>query len=207
MVDLRLRKGINTDEANIMLQYKNAYEETGDTQKANEGFFAKKIILVEGQSESLVLPYLFEKLNYDYIGKGVTIVRCGDKEELDRFYRLYTEFGIPCYMIFDGDRQNEGTEAEAGSIAKNRAILSLFGVGIDFPNNTVQEKYLGFERTFDQNLGLITNQKGLALFKQVRREIPGVPQVPAWVQEVITRVEALNENTTSALLRPAPAGV
>jgi putative ATP-dependent endonuclease of OLD family len=80
------------------LSYQNAYENTGDSQKASEAMFAKKVILVEGESESLILPYFFKLLNYDYIAKGISIVRCGGKSELDRFYRLYAEFGIPCYI-------------------------------------------------------------------------------------------------------------
>ncbi len=39
---------------------KNAYDETGDSQKANEAFFAKKVVLVEGQTETWVLPYFFD---------------------------------------------------------------------------------------------------------------------------------------------------
>ncbi len=35
----------------------------------------------------------------------MTIVRCGGKSELDRYYRLYSEFGIPAFIIFDGDYQ------------------------------------------------------------------------------------------------------
>ena len=45
-------------------------------------------------------------MDYDYVAEGVTIVRCGGKSEIDRFYRLYSEFGIPCFVIFDGDKQN-----------------------------------------------------------------------------------------------------
>jgi len=197
--DLQLRTGIESNEADLMLQYKNAYEETGDTQKANEAFFAKKIILVEGQSESLCLPYLFALLNYDYIAKGVSIVRCGDKNDIDRFYRLYTEFGIPTYVIFDGDRQHLGTANELETIRKNRAITGLFGVAVDFPNNMVNEKYLGFENTFNENLNFATAKKGLSLFKEVRRQITTQAQVPAWVQEVINRVDAMQDNVPSIL--------
>lgn len=206
VTDLKIRNNIDSTPDEMMLQYKNAYEETGDTQKANEAFFAKKVILVEGQSESLCLPYLFGKVNYDYIAKGVTIVRCGDKNDLDRFYRLYTEFGIPCFIIFDGDSQHEGTDEGAETIRKNKAILSLFEIAIDFPDNSVNEKYLGFERTFNLNLNFVSEQKGLKLFKQVRREISTAEQVPAWVQEVINRMEALQDNTLSILRKPAAVG-
>lgn len=197
--DLQLRTGIVSNEADLMLQYKNAYEETGDTQKANEAFFGKKIILVEGQSESLCLPYLFNLLNYDFIAKGVSIVRCGDKNDIDRFYRLYTEFGIPTYIIFDGDHQHLGTADEADTISKNRVLTGFFAAPVDFPDNSVSEKYLGFERTFNENLNFATAKKGLSLFKEVRRHITTQAQVPAWVQEVINRVDALQDNVPSIL--------
>lgn len=203
VIDLHERNGIKTNPNDLMLQYQNAYEETGDTQKANEAFFAKKIILVEGQSESLCLPYFFSLANYDYIAKGVTIVRCGDKNDLDRFYRLYSEFGIPCFLIFDGDRQHEGTAEQASTIAKNIALTSLYGAATDFPDNVVHEKYLGFEKTFNQNLSFTTNEKGLKLFKQVRKEITTQAQIPAWVKEVIIRIEALQDNTSSVLRKLA----
>ncbi|MFN8333874.1 MAG: AAA family ATPase [Cyclobacteriaceae bacterium] len=199
VTDLRLRKGINSTEPDLMLQYRNAYEETGDTQKANEAFFAKKIVLVEGQSESLCLPYFFSLLNYDYISKGISIVRCGDKNDLDRFYRLYSEFGIPCFVIFDGDRQNIGGQDEAATIEKNRTLTGLLGTVLDFPTNSVESKYLGFERSLNENLGFVTNKKGLSLFKDVRRQITTQRQVPAWVQDVITRLEALQDNVPSIL--------
>jgi putative ATP-dependent endonuclease of OLD family len=201
ITDLQLRTGFLSNEADLMLQYKNAYEETGDTQKANEGFFAKKIILVEGQSESLCLPYLFSLLNYDYIAKGVSIVRCGDKNDIDRFYRLYSEFGLPCFIIFDGDYQHNGTGDEGETIRKNKAITSLLGTEMDFPDNTVHDKYLGFERTFNENVTFPTTKKGLALFKEVRRLITTQPQVPTWVQQVIDKIESLQDNMPSILRR------
>ena len=143
--DFRIRKGRESDKASMLMHYKNAYENTGDSQKANEAFFARKIILVEGQSESLILPYFFDLLGFDYIGEGITIVRCGNKGEIDRFYRLYTEFGIPCYIIFDGDFDLEESEDKQNNIDKNKDILMLFGETEDYPDGTVKDKYLGFE--------------------------------------------------------------
>jgi putative ATP-dependent endonuclease of OLD family len=199
--DLLIRKNIVSSEDDIMLHYKNAYEETGDTQKANEAFFAKKIILVEGQSETLLLPYFFKIIGYDYIGKGITIVRCGDKSELDRFYRLYTEFGIPCYVIFDGDHQNIGTSDEQGTILKNQALLSLFGIVDDFPDNLVHEKHLGFIYTLNENLGFSTSKKGLKLYKDVKQSILTAENVPKWVVKMTEAIELLKDNTPSILLK------
>lgn len=199
--DLNVRRRIISSDEEIMLHYKNAYEETGDTQKANEAFFAKKIILVEGQSETLLLPYFFEKIDYDFIGKGITIVRCGDKGEIDRFYRLYTEFGIPCFIIFDGDCKHRGTKEEVETINKNKALLSLFGIESDFPDNLVHDKHLGFTDTLNENLGLTTAKKGLSLYKQIKQNITSAENVPVWVTELTQKLELLQDNVPSVLLK------
>ncbi|MFO0016013.1 MAG: ATP-dependent nuclease [Synechococcaceae cyanobacterium] len=201
--DLFARRNIKATSEEVMLHYKNAYEETGDTQKANEAFFAKKIILVEGQSETLLLPYFFEKIGYDYIGKGITIVRCGAKTELDRFYRLYTEFGIPCFLLFDGDNQHVGTNDENATIEKNRAILSLFDISNDFPDNAVHEKHLGFLCTLNENLGISTSKKGMNLYKQIKQNGFTSDNVPDWVTQMTERIESLQDNAPS-ILRASP---
>lgn len=199
IIDLDIRHKIKSSPEEIMLQYKNAYEETGDTQKANEAFFAKKLILVEGQSETLCLPHFFNLLGYDYIAKGVTIVRCGDKNDIDRFYRLYSEFGIPCYIIFDGDKQHIGSKAEADTIKKNKALLSLFGNNSDFPDSSIQSNYLGFTNTFNDEIGFGNGVKGLDLYKQVRQNFTNSEQVPSWINLLIEKVEALTDNVPSIL--------
>ena len=152
VTDLKKRKGIDSTEEDLMFRYKDAYENTGDSQRASEAMFARKVILVEGESESLILPYFFDLLDYDYIAEGVTIVRCGGKSEIDRFYRLYSEFGIPCFIIFDGDKQNVDKADERATIKKNHDILQLFGCNDDFPDGIVHERYLGFEQRLEENL-------------------------------------------------------
>jgi len=200
--DLKIRKGIESTEEELLLHYRNAYENTGDTQKANEGFFAKKIILIEGQSEALLLPYFFNLIGFDYIKEGISIVRCGSKNEIDRFYRLYSEFGIPCYVIFDGDKQLEGTDREQDNIEKNRAILDLFENEQDYPDNEVKENYLGFEYKFENNLGFDTSKKGLDLFIEVKNKISkNEIDVPQWVKEVKGKVNSLSENNVVGILK------
>lgn len=198
--DLSIRKSIKSTEEDILLHYKNAYEETGDTQKANEGFFAKKIILVEGQSETLLLPYFFDLIGFDYIGKGITIVRCGDKGELDRFYRLYSEFGIPCFIIFDGDYNHFETKHADNTMGKNRGILSLFGVDEEFPDGNVNDNFLGFKFSLNENLGFESSKKGLKLYKEVREKIKSENVVPSWVKEVTDKIEKLEDNAPSVLV-------
>jgi len=199
--DLKIRKGIETSPDELMEHYRAIYDFTGDTRKANEAFFAKKIILVEGQSEGLILPYFFELAGYDFIGKGISIVRCGDKGQIDAFYRLYSEFGIPCYIIFDGDKQNQGTDNEENTITKNHDIIGIFEDVVDFPETAVKDSYLVFETTLEDNLGFEIghNIKALKLYRKVKEEIKSKEQLPVWVEQIIEKIEALPETAISIL--------
>ena len=191
-----------------MLEYRNAFENTGDSQKAAEALFASKILLVEGESESLIVPYCFDKIGYDYIGKGVSIVRCGGKNELDRFYRLYSEFGIPCFTLFDGDSQNKGTEDERHTIRANRAILSLFGCTDDFPDGRVHDRYLGFTCMLENslNIGSIGKEtKGLKLFKRFKAAVEDGAAIPLWAGFVAAQLDQLPSEAESILEEPPQA--
>lgn len=204
VTDLHLRHPsipVVTPES-VMEQYMNAFDNTGDSQKSSEAMFARKIVLVEGESEVLILPYLFKLLDFDPILEGVTIVRCGGKSEIDRFYRLYSEFGIPCYIIFDGDYQNVGKDDEKATISKNHGILGMFGVEQDFPDDTVTDKYLGFKYRLEENLniGEVGGAKALRLYQRTKEAIKTPEQVPPWVGEVIEKIKSLPMEAESILL-------
>ena len=201
VTDLKKRKGIDSTEEDLMFRYKDAYENTGDSQRASEAMFARKVILVEGESESLILPYFFNLLDYDYIAEGVTIVRCGGKSEIDRFYRLYSEFGIPCFIIFDGDKQNVDKADERATIKKNHDILQLFGCNDDFPDGIVHERYLGFEQRLEENLfiGDVGKAKALNLYIRTKEAINKPQNVPIWVSKVIEKLNELPNEAESIL--------
>lgn len=201
VTDLKYRKNITTTENDLLLHFKNAYENTGDSQNANEAFFARKVLLVEGQTESLVLPYFFNLLGYDYVKEGISIVRCGSKGELDRFFRLYNELGIPTYIIFDGDKNHEATESEAETIIKNRGIFELFGEQADWSDGNPTERYLGFETEIEDNLGFqATKDNAIDLFKKVKEKIVSKDDLPKWAQQLVLKLDSLNTPITSVLI-------
>ena len=201
--DLKIRTNIDSSEEDIKLHFKNAYENTGDSQKASEAIFAKKIILVEGESEALLLPYFFNLAGFDYIANGITIVRCGGKNELDRFYRLYTEFGIPCYIIFDRDAQNIGTDDEENSRKKNKCLFDLLNIDeTDFPETTISDKYMMFHTVLEDNLDSAScNKKGLKLFIHTKSIINSKDTLPSWVNQLIEKIKNLPEETESVLFK------
>lgn len=67
------------------------------------GFFARKIILVEGETEFFALPNYFKNCGYDLIRNGVEIVNCRGKGQITRNYRLFKSYGYKCFCLFDAD--------------------------------------------------------------------------------------------------------
>jgi len=92
---------IKTKEANILSYYKSRtfYDQL-------RGFFARKILLVEGETEFFALPNYFKNLEYDLIRNGVELVNCRGKAQLARNYRLFKSYGYECFCLFDADIDN-----------------------------------------------------------------------------------------------------
>ena len=117
-----------------------------------------------------------------------------------------SEFGIPCFVIFDGDKQNIGKDDEKATIKKNHGILQMFGCGDDFPDGIVHDRYLGFEKRLEENLyiGDVGKAKALRLYTRTKEAINSSEQVPAWVTNVIKKLNELPNEAESILQREEP---
>lgn len=97
----------------------------------NEGFFAKRILLVEGDTEEYALPIYADAMGMPLDLLGVSIVQCGGKGPMDRLYRVFNELGIPCYMLFDYDSKSEKKEI----LEKSRELLAMAGEKTEPPTH------------------------------------------------------------------------
>ena len=110
----------------------------------SEIFFAKKVILVEGQTDKIVLSYLAKKLkiyNYSY-----SIIECGSKSTIPQFIRLLNAFKIPYVAVYDKDNHYWRNESELfNSNQKNiliqKTIKRNLGSFIEFENDIEEEIY------------------------------------------------------------------
>jgi putative ATP-dependent endonuclease of OLD family len=96
-----LKTGSNphkTKEDTIIPFYAN-----NSTSHILSGFFANKIILVEGPTEELALPVYFERLGFDPTEFGIGILGVGGKGNLAKWWRLFTLYQIPTFICFDND--------------------------------------------------------------------------------------------------------
>lgn len=109
-----------------------------------EMFFAKKVILVEGQTDKIALSYLAKKLgiyNYNY-----SIVECGSKSIIPQFIKILNAYKIPYVAVYDKDNHKWRNETEIeNSNMKNKKIKGLInkyiGDYIEFENDIEEEVY------------------------------------------------------------------
>jgi len=91
--------GITINEFSIRHRFHHLIDET-----KNEGFFAKKIIIIEGETEKYALPIYFKANGYDIDTNRTALICAGSVDTISNLLLLFNEFRIPCYVVFDGDK-------------------------------------------------------------------------------------------------------
>ncbi len=100
--------------------------------RRNEGFFASKIILVEGLTEEYSLPIYADALaNCAFDPQGISVVECGGKCSMDRLFRIFNELHIPCYVLFDYDKDN----SDKNITDKSKELLAMVGNHQEVPQS------------------------------------------------------------------------
>ena len=109
-----------SDHQKVRLQAEFDHERT-------EMFFATAVVLVEGQTERLALPLMFERLGHNIDALGISIVEVGGKGNLGMVAKVLAAMRIPHVMVFDSDRGRHGqTEnAELHRVAGDAPVFEL----------------------------------------------------------------------------------
>src|SRR5436305_6611461 len=96
-----------------------------DAERA-EIFLSRAVLFVEGRTEKLAFPFVFEALGYDADREAITIVHCAGKGNMPLFAEVCNACGIPYVIVHDRDaiRGEEPTEAEQSA---NETILRVAG--------------------------------------------------------------------------------
>jgi CRISPR-associated exonuclease Cas4 len=104
----------NNEKGTKILQFVNdVFNDLEEKKKFNlsywinpersELFFAKKVILVEGQTDKTVIPMLaksFDLFRYDF-----TVIDCGSKDNIPLYISLLNKFKIKYCAVYDKDHQ------------------------------------------------------------------------------------------------------
>ncbi len=103
------------------------------TQTILSGFFARAVVLVEGESEALALPVYFANLGLDTEKAGIAIIPVGGATSLARWWRLFTAYGVPTYVIVDNDIRDPGDTRERQLNGQRDVLRTL-----DVPDEEVE---------------------------------------------------------------------
>ena len=88
----------------------------------NAAFFAKRIVLVEGDSDLIVLPHIAETLDakWNCRSNSVDFVRVSGKGSIARYRSFFKRFDVPLFVITDLDTIDDGFDKlEPTDAAKN----------------------------------------------------------------------------------------
>jgi putative ATP-dependent endonuclease of OLD family len=88
-----------------------------------EAFFARAVLLVEGETEQAALPVYAEALGVDFDALGVSVVSAGGTSGLDALHQLYEGLGFPVFLLFDND-----ICGDAKDIPLNKILTRLVGL-------------------------------------------------------------------------------
>ena len=77
------------------------------TQEILSGLFAKKVVLVEGPTEAIALPIYLSKVGLNVTKKGIAIIPVMGKGNLAKWWRFFTAYEIPTFLIFDNDASDD----------------------------------------------------------------------------------------------------
>jgi predicted ATP-dependent endonuclease of OLD family len=144
--DLKVRKGVDATEEGIREQYSHAFN-----PMVNEGFFADKVVIVEGPSEQYALPIYADALGYNLDRKNISVVHSDGKGQMDRLFRVFNGFEIPTYLWFDGDKDHKDKDVRD----KTLELLELLDDSVEKIEDIetkVSDKYAMLEYNLEETL-------------------------------------------------------
>src|SRR5579862_4225088 len=65
--------------------------------------FARRVLLVEGPTEAIAMPFVFQATGIDGNREGISVVDCGGKTAIPFFADIAAAFGIPFVVLADDD--------------------------------------------------------------------------------------------------------
>jgi putative ATP-dependent endonuclease of the OLD family len=132
----------------------------------NELFFARHVILVEGDTEKLAFPVYARRKGIDLNREGVSIVEVGGKKSLPLFVRIVQELGLPLTVVFDQDSRDFSPVEKEKEGDFNQRLLDLETAGI-----AVHMLERGYEGELREGFGEARYSKACERYPKVSKPI------------------------------------
>jgi len=147
-----------------------------DAERA-ELFLSRAVLLVEGRTEKVAMPFVFEALGYDADREAITVVDCAGKGNISLFAEICNACRIPYVVVHDRDAPRGQRPAQAEEVA-NEAIRTVAG----------RKRTVTLVPDFEAVAGLPSRRgKPEAAWRRFRT---GDAEVPEPLREAVERVVA-----------------
>ncbi len=103
---------------------RNKFRKELDPER-NEMFFARKLLIVEGDTEKMAFPEFAKRMGIDFDRVGSTIIEVGGKRNLIDFIELAISFEIPVGLVYDTD-SSDFKKDEKDEEAKYNELLNSY---------------------------------------------------------------------------------
>lgn len=158
---------------------KNKFRKELDPER-NEMFFAKKLLVVEGDTEKMAFPEFAKRLEIDFDGVGSTIIEVGGKRNLIDFVDLALSFEIPVGLVYDTDSSDFKKEDKDEETNYNELLNSYAAKGVQvfiFEKNYEDEcKKFYTEKTYQEHCQKIGRNKTLRARLMAQDETIPIPE-------------------------------
>jgi len=142
-----------------------------------EIFLSRAVLLVEGRTEKLALPFVFRALGYDADQEAIAVIDCAGKGNMPLFAEICNTCDIPYVVLHDRDAPRGEQPAEAERIA-NETIERIAG----------RKRTITLVPDFEGVTGLRARRgKPAAAFKRFQN---GDGEVPGPLRQAVERVVA-----------------
>jgi predicted ATP-dependent endonuclease of OLD family len=160
----------------------------------NEGFFADVVVLVEGEDDRAAIMGVAAARGHDFDAKGIAVIPCGGKCNIDRPALIFSSFEIPVYAVWDSDQgKSDGEET-------NRRLLRLMGVQEEAWPSAVTPRYACFKNNLEATLREELGPERFLTFMGRAREAMGIRasqavKTPAVFSELIRTASQEGQNS------------
>lgn len=159
-------------ESKVSLENITEFYKTTSNYRLNEGFFSRCLILVEGETEEMAFSELLRELDIDCDSMGISIIAVNGKNQIPKYWRLYSQFDIPIIVVIDDDNDESSNKniAACFGIEEPEIVAGNDGIKVIESRSEPQTKLLIMEKDFETTFEKEVDNIKEGLFKEFETE-------------------------------------
>ncbi|MGB5872377.1 MAG: TOPRIM nucleotidyl transferase/hydrolase domain-containing protein, partial [Bacteroidota bacterium] len=113
----------------------------------SEGFFSEVAVLVEGEDDRAAILGVAKSKGIDLESREICVIPCGGKTNIDKPAAIFRLLGIPCYLVWDGDKGTNNAKPE-----DNQRLMRLLGQEPEEWPSVLEDLFTCFEKDLESTM-------------------------------------------------------